>query len=268
MERIKISFASVEFNALLRRAARNLDSKIDYQELINLLLPHRLSNYTSFRKSPPDLRSLLLAKAKQFHFEYPEDLFNFSKLDSPLKIKHLSIEIKKKFYDPLREGRNNYLYDRNYGKELDEYKSIFLDPNKLVREGGGRREGERKEDEGRGREDGRGSRPVRDGRKRREEGGDRRWMEGGGEVFGRRKRGEEGHDSIFGEYYSYLYEREKNEELFNKYGKRYVYGRKKDEEEEEEEEMRKGCGLVRKKAKEMQEILKRMDKSRKEEACQ
>lgn len=265
MSRLKISFASVEFNALLRRAARNLDSKIDYQELINLLLPHRLSNYTSFRKSPPDLRSLLTAKAKQFHFENPEDLFHFSKLDSPLKIKPLSLSTKKKFYDPLREGRNNYLYDRNYGKELEDYKSIFLDPNKLVREEGGKMERERREKEGKEREIG-GSWVLGEVRKRREEGGrDGRYMEGRAEEFGKRIKREEGHDSVFGEYYSYLYEREKNEELFNKYGKRYVYGRK---EEEEDEEIKKGCRLVTKKAKEMQEILKRVDERRREEACQ
>ena len=256
MQRLKISFASVEFNALLRRAARNLDSKIDYQELINLLLPHRLSDYSSFRKSPPDLQSLLLAKAKQFHFQNPEDLFNFANLDSPLKINPFSIETKKKFYDPLREGRNNYLYDRNYGKELEEYKSIFLDPTKLVREEERRSEGgRRREEEGRGREG------------RREEGGG--WngrRERGGEGWERRMRGEEGHDSIFGEYYNYLFEREKNEELFNKYGKRYVYGRK--EEEDEEEDRGKGFGLERKKAKEMQEILKRVEENRKDEAYQ
>lgn len=185
MYRLKVPFTESEYWALLRRIAVDLNDKIEYQEFVYACLPNEMYNYSSYRANyskEDGINDIILNKAKEFDYVHPEELFEFDKLDRPLTHYYSKNKNYTKFYsfrkvyDPINNGRNNYVYDKSYHKDFHNYKARFVEPSKNLLF-----------------------------------------------KYNENNQSIKTHDHYYNDYYLFLYDREKSEEFFNKYGKRYEY---------------------------------------------
>jgi hypothetical protein len=132
MQRIGVRFHEHEFYAFIARTTVDRDQKLDYQELINAIMPKEPYAYPAFRQeefSVANSKERILHKAQHYGVPLPTAALDTAPPPHEQDPFDQTFPVRR-VYDPYQFRRPTYLCDKAYMSQLKEYNKLFYRPNK------------------------------------------------------------------------------------------------------------------------------------------
>ncbi|KRW99026.1 hypothetical protein PPERSA_11627 [Pseudocohnilembus persalinus] len=169
-------FSVDEYQAFLWKTTNDMDSKLDFDELINAIVPKEPYDYPSYRKEFDGFQNKVAFINKAHEFEVKVSPYSFGKVPPKERVNPRDYHYPlRNVYDPYKNGKDAYFNDKGYLAQQKDYKTIYFNPNKDY-------------------------------------------------SFTYKNEGNKGvryHDSFYDKFYNYMYDQDRNEKYFNKFGKRF-----------------------------------------------